>query len=348
MRMIRSPRETKLSAGSPMLKDMRKFVVAGESMGVRLVLLVLIFFGFGLSRLSFDAELAVWSVLQGSAVVGLLGIGIMATMIAGELDLSVAAIAGFSAIVTVRLLDHEPFLAAVAGVAVGGLIGVVQGLGIVLLRMSSLVFTLGSMILISGLQITLTPEGRAVFATDMTVSIDMTKRFWVVTPIVTIFLIAAILFHIFLRYSRTGAELYAFGGGRKEAALAGLKPGKVVLICFIFSGVFSGLSGTLSALSSSSANPNSLAPLLLTAITVALLGGVGLHGGVGSPLGVVVGTLLLVSMTTELGVRGVSADAQSLAIGGFLLLTICLEIMSAKTPRASTVDARENAGMEHV
>lgn len=312
---------------------MRNFLHAGESMAVRFALLLVVFFGLGLSRPGFNPQLGAWGLLVGSAVVGLLGIAIATTMVAGELDLSVAAVAGVSAILTVQLLDVNPLLAVLAGAAVGGAIGALQGAGIWWLKMSSLVFTLGISILLGGVQLIMTPGGESIIANDLGTTQTMTQRFVIFTPVVIIFLTAAALYQLFLSFSRFGTELYAFGGHRKEAILAGVNQRKMMVSAFALSGLFAGLAGAMSALSSASATPNQLAPLLLTAVTVALLGGVGLHGGVGRPMGVVVGTLLLVSVTNALAIRGVSSDAQNLAIGGLLLATILLQLWIDRSKR---------------
>ena len=302
-------------------------------MAVRFALLIVVFLGLGLSRPGFNPVLGAWGLLVGSAVVGLLGIAIATTMIAGELDLSVAAVAGVSAILTVHLLDVNPLVAVLTSTAVGCAIGALQGAGIYFLNMSSLVFTLGTSILLGGVQLIMTPGGESILAADLGITQTMTQRFFIFTPIVVIFLAAAILYQLFLSFSSFGTELYAFGGHRKEAILAGVGQRKVMVSAFALSGLFAGLAGTMSALSSASATPNQLSPLLLTAVTVALLGGVGLRGGVGRPMGVVVGALLLVSVTNALAIRGVSSDAQYLAIGGLLLATILLQLWLDGTKR---------------
>jgi ribose/xylose/arabinose/galactoside ABC-type transport system permease subunit len=141
-----------------------------------------------------------------------------------------------------------------------------------------------------------------------------------------------VAYQLFLSYSRFGTRLHAFGAARKEAVLAGVSHRKTVVIVFGISGLLASAAGAATALSSASAVPGGLDPLLLNAIAVALVGGISLHGGRGGPMSVLVGTFLVVGVDNELSARGVSSKSQSLAIAGLLLAAVLIEMWAERRP----------------
>jgi ribose/xylose/arabinose/galactoside ABC-type transport system permease subunit len=303
-----------------------------QSLLLRLGLLAFLFFGLGLRRANFNPTLSTWGLLQGSTVVCLLGVAIATTILAGELDLSVAAIAGVSAIVTAKLIGDSVVLAVALALAIGLVIGLVQGAAIVLLRVTSIVFTLGTMIALGGLQLLITSNGKTVLATNSAIVATVTKRYGIFTALSVAMVVIIVVYQLFLSFSRYGTRLYAFGSARKEASLAGLRQGTTTVSVFAISGLFAAAAGAAAAMSSASAVPRGLDSLLLTAIAVALVGGISLHGGKGGPIDVLVGALLVVEVENELSARGVSSKSQSLAIAVLLLAAVLIEMWGDHRP----------------
>jgi ribose/xylose/arabinose/galactoside ABC-type transport system permease subunit len=300
----------------------------------RLLLFLAIFFGLGLARSGFQAETAAWSLLQGSTTICLLGMGIATTMVAGELDLSVAAVAGLSAVATVKLLDHGVLVAVTGSLALALGIGLIQGLGVAFLPIKSIVLTFGTMVALDGVQSIVTSDGKTAVSSNFAIVQVVGQRLWIFTPLSLGMLIVVVVYQLLLVYSRFGTRLNAFGAARKESLLAGVRATPVTVAVFAISSTLAGAAGAASALTSASAVPQGLDPLLLSAVAVALIGGISLYGGRGGPVNVLLGAVLVVGLSNELSARGVSAETANLATAGLLLLAVLVEILGSRNSRA--------------
>jgi ribose/xylose/arabinose/galactoside ABC-type transport system permease subunit len=307
-------------------RSVRGAVDAHHAILLRVVLLAGVFFGLGLGRRNFNLTLSAWGLLQGSTVVALLGAAIATTIIAGELDLSVAATAGLCAIVSAKLLGQSVAAAVAGALLIGVILGLTQGIAIVYLRVTSIVFTLGTMIALGGVQLLITSNGKTVVAHNTAIVATVTRRYGIFTPLSLAMVVVVVAYQLLLSFSRYGTQLYAFGAARKEASLAGLNPAATTISVFAISGVLASAAGVATTLSSASAVPGGLDSMLLTAIAVALVGGVSLHGGRGGPVDVLLGTFLVVGVDNELSARGVSSKSQSLATATLLLAAVLIEM----------------------
>ena len=110
---------------------------------------------------------------------------------------------------------------------------------------------------------------------------------WLLSPRSLVTIIAYVLVAALLAFARIGRDIYAAGGHRKAAIQSGARVGPVLLTCFVFSGGFAALAGALMSLSlaTASATMNG-ANVLSQAVAAAIIGGVALEGGVGTPFGV--------------------------------------------------------------
>lgn len=241
----------------------------------------------GTSLETFD----VYNAFQGFAQVGLLALAIGLTMMAGEFDLSVVGTYALGGLVAVELGGSAPVLGVLAAVGCGLAIGAVQGALIAGLRIPSMPVTLATYIALLGLTYAMS-GGLSVSYTNFeaTLWVDQTIA-GVFSPrsLLTIgaFLLAAVL----LAGTRLGRELRAIGGDRRASRVAGVRVERTLVALFATSGALAALGGALLAYSFASANPDpGLRPLLI-AVVAALLGGVSLAGGRGSPLGLLAGAL---------------------------------------------------------
>jgi ribose transport system permease protein len=330
-------RSSRTSPASAAARRLRLIGASHHALLLRLVLLGVVFFGLGLRRPHFNMTLSAWGVLSGSTVVGLLGVAVATTIIAGELDLSIAATAGVSAIVTAKILDHGAAAAVVVALTVGLVLGLVQGAAIVALRVTSIVFTLGTMIALGGLQLLMTSNGKTVVVSNPAIVATVTRRYGIFTALSLAMVCVVVAYQLLITFSRSGTRLYAFGAARKEAGLAGISPARTTITVFAISGLLASAAGVVTTLSSGSAVPGGLDPMLLSAIAVALVGGISLHGGKGGPVDVLVGTFLVVAVENELSARGVSSKSQSLATAGLLLAAVLIEMWGDRRSSRNTV-----------
>ncbi|GAA4712830.1 ABC transporter permease [Nocardioides conyzicola] len=259
-----------------------------------LVALALVIVAFAATPLRTGTPIAtfdIYNALQGFAQIGLLALAIGLTMIAGEFDLSVVGTYALGGMVAVQAGQDSPLLGVLAAVGCGVAIGAVQGLLIARLRIPSMPVTLATYIALLGLTYAMS-GGLSVSYTnfDATLWVDQTIGGYF-SPRSLITLAAFLLAALLLVGTRLGPELRAIGGDRRASRVAGVRVERTLVGLFTASGALAALGGALLAYSYASANPDpGLRPLLI-AVVAALLGGVSLAGGRGTPLGLLAGAL---------------------------------------------------------
>ena len=249
-----------------------------------------------------DSTLAafdVFNTLQIFARLGLVALALGLTMIAGEFDLSVVGTYALGGMLTVQAGQEHWLNGVLAAVAAGAVIGLVQGGIIAGLRIPSMPITLATYIALLGLTSALSGGLTKTYS-----NVDVTL--WVDQPVLTIFsprsLITLILFvlaALVLGSTRWGRELRAIGGDRRASRVAGVRVDRLLVGTFVVSGVLAALGGSLLSFSLASANPDPGVQPLILAAAAALLGGVSLAGGRGTPLGLL-GGIAAVSLLTAI------------------------------------------------
>jgi ribose transport system permease protein len=292
----------------------------------------------------FRGEASVFSVLEGFPLLGLAALGLAVTIIAGELDLSVGSMAAVAGAVAVRMEDAGLIGAILIAVAIGAVLGAVQGGFIAKLGINSLVFTIGTLILLRGVAWLLC-ENAPLPLVDVTITDPLLERYWVFSPASIVALALFVIFGLFLTYTRYGREIYAVGGARTEAAAAGVSRTRPLIVAFAISGGLASLAGALATMRGGTAAPENYPELLLAGAAAALLGGVSLYGGRGTVINVAFGVAILTAVTAGLGARGEPASTVQLVTGALLLLVIGVEfVVSRLGLRPVVVPKTEAAG----
>lgn len=284
-----------------------------------------------------DVELGsfdVYNTLQIFARLGPLALALGLTMIAGEFDLSVVGTYALGGMLTVQLGQDDWRVGLLAAVGTGAAIGLVQGGLIAWLRLPSMPVTLATYIALLGLTSALSDGLTKTYS-----NIEVTL--WVDQPVFTVFsprsLITLGLFAVaglLLSGSRWGRELRAIGGDRRASRVAGVRVGRLVVATFVASGALSALGGALLSFSLGSANPDPGVQPLILAAAAALLGGVSLAGGRGSPLGLLGGILavaLLAEVATVAALPGYVTQLFYAALLGVIVIVDAPDLHAAVT-----------------
>jgi ribose/xylose/arabinose/galactoside ABC-type transport system permease subunit len=304
--------------------------VAGQ-----LAILATVWVIFGIAYLGFFSDNNVFSILQGFAFLGMMALAVGVTMIAGELDLSVASVAAVAGVLSIQLLPLGILPALAITIALAAIFGAVQGLLITALGVNSIVFTIGTMFAMRGVAYVLSGEQTILVDTnDLDISDAILERFLVLSPFSATTLIALTVVGFVLAFTRWGREIYAIGGGRPESKAAGVRQRRPVVMAFMLSASLASLAGAMASISSGSGAPFAFSSILLQAVTAALVGGIGLYGGKGTAFNVALGALILQSFLSGLSGQGVPQATQQLAMGLLLLVVIAIEF--AASPSASS------------
>jgi ribose transport system permease protein len=260
-----------------------------------------------------------YSVLQYFATVGPVALGLGLAMIAGQFDLSVGAMFGLAGIVAVLAGGSSWELGILAACGAGVLAGLIQGTMVSRLAVPSLPVTLGGLVTLSGLAYVVTNSKSVGFANyDIGLALnDPVAEVFSARSLVALgcFVIAS----LFLNVTRGGRNVYATGGNPTASRKVGLPVRRITIAVLCVSGGLAALSGALVAYSLAAASPENASNPLLPAAIAAVLGGVGVNGGTGSPLGILAGALTLSVVETTFDVLA-APDYLSGICYGLLLL----------------------------
>ncbi|MFJ6095656.1 ABC transporter permease [Williamsia muralis] len=302
------------------------------------MLAALVFAYFAITVRGYATEGNLYAILEACALVGIVAAGLGATMLAGELDLSVASVAACAGIIAVKMSNYGVFVAVASATVVGVVFGLVQGALIARLSIPSLVFTLGTFIGLRGVAYILSNEKTVnIDLTNLAISTNLRERFFIFSPFSLIMIAVMISVGFVLRYMRVGREIYAIGGARKESRAAGVSQSKPLLLAFALSAGLGALAGSLSSLRGASATPAGYETLLVTAVTAALIGGVSLYGGRGGMAGIFIGVLTLQFLLSGLALLGAAFWAASLATGAVLLAFLAVDLANENSPIGQAV-----------
>jgi ribose transport system permease protein len=265
------------------------------------------------------------------AFIGLMAAAGTPLIIAGGLDLSVAANAGLVGVV-IALLNAagvNVWLAVIVALLLGALVGLINGLFATRLRLNPLIVTLGMMSIVSGSALILTGGLTKPLMAPGFNWIGQGRLFGVPAPLV-LMIVAYVALSIMLAYTRFGRFVYATGGNTEASRLIGLPVEHVQITLYVVSGISGAVAGTMLAAQLGAAAPAAAAPHLLTVIAAIILGGTSLYGGRGSVWGTLLAVLILGTLNNGLTLMDVSSFWQDVTRGIVLLLAVSLDQIRAR------------------
>lgn len=261
-----------------------------------------------------------FSVLQQFATTGPVALGLGLSMIVGEFDLSVGGMVSLGGCIAVLTGTDHPALGAALAMLFGFGWGLFQGLIIVWLRLGSIGVTLGGLLTLVGIARVITGNV-AISYPRMDVAMAVNSPILHVLSLRSLVALAAFfLGAFFMARTRIGRDVYATGSDRRAATVAGVRTAAIVAGAFACSGMLAALSGALLSYSLASAAAVALTNTLVPATAAAIIGGVSLMGGKGTPLGIVGGVLVLALLSAGLNAVNTPPSVQEVAVGGVLLL----------------------------
>lgn len=266
-----------------------------------------------------------YSVLQQFSLLGPVALALGLTMMIRHFDLSVVGTVTLAGCIAVLAGAQSPILGLALAALAGLSAGAVQGALIVRLRLSSIAVTLGGMLTLIGVAYLLTGNREVAYANrDMARVVDDA----LFGPFSLRFLIAACVFLLagaVIGRTRLGPQLYSIGSDPKAAIAAGVPTGTIVFASFALSGLICAIAGALLSFSLAAASPSALSNILVPAAAAAIIGGVSIAGGRGTPAGIAGGVLLLCCLQSGLTAIGVKPYLQDVATGFVLLLVAVMD-----------------------
>ncbi len=278
------------------------------------------------------------NVLRQIALFGIVSVGMTYVILTAGIDLSVGSIVAVVAVTAAMLLDSAvPIpLVIVAGLAIGALMGAVNGLGITLGGIPPFIMTLGTMVMGRGLAMTIS-DGHPIHFRGVAEQFSWLGQghlFGLPVPVWVFALVAALAAGV-LRFTAFGRNIYAVGSNPEAARLAGIDVKRTVFSVYLISGFLSGLTALIFISRLTVGEPVAGTGLELEAIAITVIGGTSLFGGEGRISGTILGAAIVAVLANILNLFGVTPFTQQIVKGAIIVAAVLFEIIRRRSNSAS-------------
>ncbi|HZZ10661.1 MAG TPA: L-arabinose ABC transporter permease AraH [Paraburkholderia sp.] len=266
--------------------------------------------------------------------IGMVACTMMFCLASRDFDLSVGSTVAFAGVLCAMVLNAtgNTFIAIVAAVFAGGVIGFVNGAVIAYLRINALITTLATMEIVRGLGF-IVSHGQAVgVSSDTFIALGGLSFFGVSLPI-WVTLLCFIVFGVMLNQTVYGRNTLAIGGNPEASRLAGINVERTRVYIFLIQGAVTALAGVILASRITSGQPNAAEGFELNVISACVLGGVSLLGGRATISGVVIGVLIMGTVENVMNLMNIDAFYQYLVRGAILLAAVLLDQLKNRGSR---------------
>jgi ribose transport system permease protein len=269
-------------------------------------------------------------VLAQTVVVAIGAVGMTIIIISGGIDLSpgsTIALTGVSCALVLRT-GWPPFMALIAGVLVGGTVGLLNGLAITTLRVVPFIATLGMLGIARGVAKWISSEqtvnAPATWLNNLAIAFP--SPWWLlVSPGVWITLALAVLAAVVLRRTVFGRYVFAVGSNETAARAAGIHTTRLKLWIYSIGGLLFGLAGVMQMSRLRQGDPTVAVGVELDIIAAVVIGGASLAGGEGSIRGSMVGALIMAFLRNGCQQMGWPNYIQEIIIGGIIVLAVAAD-----------------------
>ncbi len=276
-------------------------------------------------------------ILDDTSLLVMVAMGQFMVILIAGIDLSVGAGLALTGMSVALLHQYHPqipiFAIVLLSILIGFSLGSFNGILVSLLRIPPIIVTLGTMSIYRGFVYVIS-GGTWVSAHEMSDAFKNLPRggFLGVSNLLFVAILCVIIFGIFLKYTKTGREIYAVGGNEIASQYVGINLKKIKYLPFMLAGSIYGLAGLLWVARYASAQSDTALGFELQTIAACVVGGVSIFGGSGTTLGVVLGVLLLGIFNNALTQINVSPFWQMGLQGLIILVAVIINtIMERRT-----------------
>lgn len=307
-----------------------------------LFILIVLLIIAALSSPAFLTPTNITNLLLQMSIIGVVVLAELIIVLTGGIDISVGSALGLAAVLCAGLFGgFSVWFALLVALAVGGLIGLVNGWLVAFRGLEPFIVTLGMLALARGLVyaysegIPITPEASETFA-----QIGQTTVLGI--PVLTLIWIAMVLLVAFLlRRTVWGRRVYAIGSNKEASRSSGIPVGATLWSVYILGGLLVGLGGWMFVCRFGSATALAGNLMELEAIAAVVIGGAALSGGKGTVFGAVVGTIIFQVIANLLSLLNVSTFLQDAFRGALILVAVTLATVQfarrrSKSPQPAT------------
>lgn len=266
-------------------------------------------------------------ILLNISILAIVALAQTMVIITHGIDLSVSSMIGLVAMMVAFVVKQNPempvLFAILLGMALGTVLGSFNGLIITFGRVPPIIATLGTLSIYRGL-VFYYSQGTWINSFELPKNFKLLSKG---TPLglpnmVIIAIVVAVIVYYFLRFTRTGRDIYAVGSNPEAAQFAGIRKQRITFLVYLMSGLLCGLAAVLWASRFESAQTNTALGFELQTVAASVVGGVSISGGVGTVPGVLLGALLLGIIQNSLTLIRISPFWQLAAQGLLILIAV--------------------------
>ncbi|MDR0519004.1 MAG: ABC transporter permease [Clostridiales Family XIII bacterium] len=283
-------------------------------------------------------------VVKNIMEIGLMALPMTLIVITAGIDLSVGSIMIFSAIaggmVAQSMGDGMGILVTMA---VGIICGLANGLIIVKLKISPLITTLATFFLFRGIAKGMT-QGDSVYSYDFTTAVG-NMEFGGFPLVLIVFIVAAVVFTLLLSKTAFGRSLYALGLNENATRYSGIKADRTLIAIYVISGVICALAAYFYLGRFSSVKFDVANSMNLKVVTVIVLGGTSILGGVGDMKGTIIAIFIIAVLNSGLTVMNIPIDVQTIIQGTVLIISLIVySILGERAKKRRILDVSKAGG----
>ncbi len=280
----------------------------------------------------------VMNIVRQSAMLGIVVVGVCFVMICGGCDLSVGgqmAVDGILAALLMIQFNCHPFMTAVLILIFGIIIGAVNGILVIKLRIQPLVATLGTMTILQAVAYIIT-GGKPIYGLPDSFSV-LGQGYVGSIPIpVILFIVIALVGSFILNKTYFGRYIYATGGNQETARLAGVNVKLLQVVVYAICGMVTAIASLIMLSRVNSAQASAGSTYAFDCMTAAVLGGVSFSGGEGKVSGAVVGVIIIAVLGNALVLMNVNEYYQNVFKGILLIFAVALDNLQIREKKPSS------------
>lgn len=302
-----------------------RLILFNEIMLVGVLLIISVLISIGTPR--FYSTTNVLNILRDSSMAVIAGIGMTMLLITGEVDLSIGSLVAFVGVVTMDVINKtgSVFLGVAAGLGLGAVTGLVNGLVRTRLKVNSLIGTIAMMMILRG--------GVYLYKIEAVQNYHGLQAFFQIgngyvgfMPIpLLIMIVLYAVFLLIINRSVLGRSLYAIGGNYTAARISGINADALKILTFVTSSILAAAAGVILVSRMNSGQPNAGQGFELSVIAGVILGGTSLGGGEGTLIGTLIGILILRVINNGIIILRWNQDLQIVISGIVIILAVYID-----------------------
>jgi ribose transport system permease protein len=303
----------------------RRFTRRHQNVLIIWSVLLLVFVVSGLISEPFTGPRNLVNLSRQSAALVLVALGQTFVLLSAGIDLSVGSTISLIVVVMAAIMEPTPesmVLSAFAGLGIGVLVGLVNGLAITRLKLSPFMVTLATLSIVRGLALQLRQNPQATIPNEF--SPYFTGEFLGLPIPFLIIVVSTTLVAILLRQTGFGRHIYAVGSNEVSTRLSGMPTDRIKIMAYMACGFMTGLAGIYWAARSRAGDPLSGENFAFDSITAVVLGGTSLLGGAGSVWGTLAGVFIIGILGNIMNLTSIPSSYQYVFKGILLVIAVML------------------------